>query len=556
MSTQAPVTVLVDVETDVVEAHLRDCRLDAVAVFAPLDPVQRAGLAADAWTLGLRALTNAYRQAEESKLEDIGKALVEDVDAELTKYVARQQEIVVQALKRYFDPRDGQLVTRIDGFLKDGGELSQAMGTYLSPETGALATILAKTLGENSPLLRRLSATDSESVVLLIETRVREALEANHAAVAKALDPLAADGAVARFLGALRKDLERADSDRTKQLALATKALDANDETSLLSRLVRETQAASTAVLQAMNPDAVGSPLAILKTSITAMLEKHAKSQSEVIASMDERQKRLDQDIREVFTRLEERKRSDATSPRGGRRFEDQVLRFTHNALTGAPVVIEDTGATVGARAGCKVGDQVVKFAGESIYAGSAIVIEAKRDASYNVARALAELETGRSNRTAQASVFVMARSHAPVGFPSFARHGNDVLVIWDDADESSDPYLQAAILLALGLATRQRRGEEEGNIKALADIERRIEGELKRHEKMRELAESIQKKAEDMLDELRKGTKGLNLMVRDAKATLKALNVELATVEEERAEPLALPAGDLEAARAALTAA
>lgn len=556
MTTQAPVTVLVDVETEVVEAHLRDCRLDAVAVFAPLDAVQRAGLAVDAWTVGLRALTNAYRQAEESKLEDIGKALVQDVDAELTKYVARQQEIVTQALKRYFDPRDGQLVTRIEGFLEDGGELSQAMGTYLSPETGALATILSKALGENSPLLRRLSATDSESVVLMIEARVREALEANHAAVAKALDPLAADGAVARFLGALRKDIERADTDRTKQLALATKALDANDESSLLSRLVRETQAASTAVLQAMNPDAAGSPLAILKTSLTAMLEKHAKSQSEVIASMDERQKKLDQEIREALTRLEERKRSDATSPRGGRRFEDQVLCFTHNALTGAPVVIEDTGATVGARGGCKVGDQVVKFTGESIYAGSAIVIEAKRDASYNVARALGELETARSNRTAQAAVFVMARSHAPVGFPSFARHGNDVLVIWDDADEGTDPYLQAAIFLALALATRQRRGEDEGNIKALADVERRIESELKRHEKMRDLAESIQKKAEDLLDELRKGTKGLNLMVRDAKATLKALNVELATAEEERAEPLALPAGDLEAARAALTAA
>ena len=37
-----------------------------------------------------------------------------------------------------------------------------------------------------------------------------------------------------------------------------------------------------------------------------------------------------------------------------------------------------------------------------------------------------------------------------------------------------------------------------------------------------------------------------LNALVKDAKAPLKALNVELAAVEEERAEPLSLPAGEL----------
>ena len=110
------------------------------------------------------------------------------------------------------------------------------------------------------------------------------------------------------------------------------------------------------------------------------MLEKHAKSQAEVMAAFDERQRKLDQDLRGIVARLEERKRSDATSPRGGRRFEDQVCLFTHNALAGAPVFIEDTGAKVGARPGCKVGDQVIAFNSESIYAGATVVIEAKRE--------------------------------------------------------------------------------------------------------------------------------------------------------------------------------
>ncbi len=73
---------------------------------------------------------------------------------------------------------------------------------------------------------------------------------------------------------------------------------------------------------------------------------------------------------------------------------------------------------------------------------------------------------------------------------------------------------------------------------------------------KMRGLVESIQKKAEDLAEELRKGTKGLNALLKDAKATLKALNVELASVEDERAEPLTLSAQDLGQARAAASAA
>ena len=40
---------------------------------------------------------------------------------------------------------------------------------------------------------------------------------------------------------------------------------------------------------------------------------------------------------------------------------------------------------------------------------------------------------------------------------PTFARFGSNVLVAWDETDVAADPYLHAAILLGLGLATRGR---------------------------------------------------------------------------------------------------
>lgn len=76
--------------------------------------VQRTGLVTDAWTLGLRALMNAYKQAEESRLSDIGRTLKDDIDTQLVAYIERQQATFVQVLARYFDPRDGQVVIRDD----------------------------------------------------------------------------------------------------------------------------------------------------------------------------------------------------------------------------------------------------------------------------------------------------------------------------------------------------------------------------------------------------------------------------------------------------------
>lgn len=543
----------VNINPNFLSVAIEDSRTESVSVFEPLSDAQRETLATDAWTVGLRALMNAYRFADESKLSDIGRTLVDDVDRQLKAYSDRQQTALVHVLQQYFDPRNGQVSLRIENFVKDGGDLAQAMEKYLSPEHGALAKTLARELGESSPLLKRLSPTDSEGLVCLLEARIQELVEGNSAAMAKALDPLSEDGAVSKLLRALRAEMEKADTDRTKQLAVVTKALDANDESSLLSRLIRETQSARTSLLQALNPDNPGSALAVLKTALTTMLETQAKTQNEALAAFEQRQRKLEQDIQAAVTRLEERKKNDAVTTRGGFVFEDAALQFVQHAIHGAPVVADSTGSTVGARPNCKVGDQVLRFTADSVHCGATVVIEVKRDGSYNATKALQELEIARSNRGASVGVFIMSRSHAPIGFPAFARYGNDVLVIWDDQDESTDPYLHAAILLGLGLATRQLKPSQEGNIDALADIESRIQKELTRHQRMQRMAENIKKNADDLSDELRIGSDKMNVLIRNAKDTLKALNVELTESTEERGQPIALPVDSLSTARALL---
>ena len=169
--------------------------------------------------------------------------------------------------------------------------------------------------------------------------------------------------------------------------------------------------------------------------------------------------------------------------------------------------------------------------------------------------KALEELDTARANRNAGAGVFVMARSHAPDGFPTFARFGSNVLVVWDETDAATDPYLHAAILLGLGLATRSRTVADQGDLEALRDVEGRIEDELRRLEKMEKHNEGIRKNSDGIADEIRKAQRQLDLLLRKAKSALTALNVELRDESVERSNPIILPSESYTTATTALSA-
>jgi arginyl-tRNA synthetase len=107
--------------------------------------------------------------------------------------------------------------------------------------------------------------------------------------------------------------------------------------------------------------------------------------------------------------------------------------------------------------------------------------------------------------------------------------------------------------MVGMALVARSRTAGDAGDIAALRDVESRIEGELARVEKMEKHAEAIRKNTDGISDELRKAQKALDLLLRKAQSTLKALNVELHDEAAERGSPIALPNSSSEAASAAL---
>lgn len=547
-----PLSVSVLFAADEVAIDLRDRRPDSLALFGDLDAAVRDQLAHDAWAIGLRALWNAHAAAQETKLKDVGAALLGDIDRQLKLYVEQHQQTIGAVLTRFFDPNDGQVTQRLSAFVDDHGVLARLLEKYLGPQNSVLAEALAKQVGETSPLFQKLSPTDSTGLVKILEAQLRAVMGEGHAELVRALDPLAEDGAVARFLKSLREELKDADEDRQKQLSAALAALDANDENSLLSRLVRETHRARQDVLAAVNPDAPSSPMALLKASLTTLLQEQSKAQLALAKQQEERQLQFEKEVREALVRIETKRTQDQKTTRGGLDFEDAVLAFVRSATQGAPCIFEATGATAGVGRS-KKGDAIVRFTEESAFAGAGVVFEAKRDAVCSVQKALDELDAARTNRNAAAGVFVMARSHASDVFPRFARYGNNVLVVWDDQDPITDAYLHAAILLGIGLVTRTKTVGDAGDITALRDIEVRIEGELSRLERMEKHSDTIRKNVDGISEEIRKAQKALDLLLRRARSTLRALNVELTDEATEATSPLHLPNGSLEAAVLAL---
>lgn len=550
---QPQLTVAVLASEEVVTADIRDARPDAVHIFGELSERQREQLAVDAWSIGLRALANAHAQAQEARLQDVGTALLEDIDRQLEAHVNNQQQTIATVLAKFFDPKDGQVTQRLTAFVDDQGVLARLLDRYLGPENSVLAEALARQVGEMSPLFKKLSPTDSEGLVKTLEEQLRKVMGDGHAELVRALDPISEDGAVARFLESLRQELKEADQDRGKQLAAAMAALDGNDDNSLINRLARETDRARQAVLSAVNPDAPDSPMAIMKTALTSLLNDHARSQTEILCAQQERQEKFEKEIREALARIETKRLQDRKTPRGGLDFEQAVAEFVIGAVRGAPCLVDVTGNNAGNLSRCKKGDVVVRFTSESAFEGAAVVFEAKRDASYTPQKALEELDAARKNRAAAAGVFVMAKSHAADSFPRFARYGHNVLISWDDQDGSSDAYLHAAVLLGLGLVTRKKTQGDAGEINALHDIEARIEGELARLDKMEKYNDSVRKNSDNIGEEIRKANKALDLLLKKAKSTLTALNVELVEEDVECASPIDAGNGSFENAVATL---
>jgi hypothetical protein len=381
------------------------------------------------------------------------------------------QEQLGRALRDYFDPEDGRFEERVRRLVDDDGELATVVRSQVAGSDSALARTLAQHVGEGSALLRALDPTNAEGLVAGVTRLVDDALGAQRKAILGEFSLDNREGALARLVGELTQSHGRLSDALQLRIDAVVKEFSLDTDDSALSRLVQRVERAQQQISAEFTLDSETSALARMRREWLAIAEKMA-------GQVGDMQTRLEVELAKLTTTRER----DARTPAHGNAFEASLLRWLEQRALEHGDLFEAVGTTTGTIRNCRKGDAVVELGPQQRAAGARLVVEAKEEAGYSLARARAELDEARRNRSASAGVFVHSARSAPDGFPAFHVLGEDVFVVWDLEDPASDVRLEAALAVARALATRAR-GErttrvELGTIeRAIRDVEKQLQG-------------------------------------------------------------------------------
>ena len=461
------------------------------------DGVAREAYAIGALRLGVLSLRQAAGELDATAIREAGQKLLSSL-AELL--AQRGTEITTDlsgALRQYFDPTTGALPQRIEALLRNDGELDRALRTHLAPENSTIARALATHLGEGSQLFKLLSPTDASGLKAQISAMLESVLEEQQGRILKEFSLDNKESALSRLVTELVTNNGELKTDLKTQVDGLVGEFSLDKPDSALSRLVAKVEAAQKAVTDEFSTDNEQSAITRLSRMLqdtrqqidknltldddTSALSRLKRELQTTIESLVKSNTDFQSEVRTTLASMQARREEAARSTQHGHTFEEQlglVLAAEAQRFNDPHVA---TGHTTGAIKNCKMGDFVTELGPDSAAPGARIVWEAKDDRSYDLKRALAEMEEGRKNRQAQVGVFVFARSAAPDGLQPFARYGNHLVVMWDPDDPASDLFIKAALSVARALVIRESHEavETEEAVNAIELATRAIEKQL-----------------------------------------------------------------------------
>jgi hypothetical protein len=456
---------------------------------------ERDRYALTALRIGVLALKQAQGRLDADTIRSEGDRLLASLQVRLDGHQRSVQEQVAGTLRDYFDPRSGRFNERVEQLVASGGELERVLRAHIGQSDSELAKTLSSHFGEQSSLMKILRPSETEGLLSSLAAAMKTALESQRAAILAEFSLDNGGGALARLVREL--------TEKHGQLASGLKdsvegvigefSLDKPD--SALSRLVSQVDAAQKKISSEFSLDEEHSALARMKKELEQLIAKHNRDNEEFRAH-----------VRESLATLQVRKEESQKSTRHGIEFEQAVCDFVALGARESGDVFEHVGATTGLIRNCKIGDAVVTLGPEHAAAGARIVIEAKQDARYDLAQALAETEQARKNRNADVGLFVFSRRTLAAELAPLARYGCDIIVVWDSEDYASDSVLIAALSLARALCTkadaerRQVQIDTERMQKAMLEVEKQVQG----LDEIRRCAQSIRSSADRIEDRAR----------------------------------------------------
>ena len=449
----APLLVTIPVTDAEVIAELR--RLS--------EPTERDRFAAAALRIGVLSLRMASGHVDAHAIREAGQKLVADVRELL---LTRSSELTGQlgtTLGKYFDPTSGVLPQRMERLLDEDGDLARLLEQHVGGDSSLLARTLAQHLGEGSPIFKMLSPNETTGLRAQLTEALRAALDDQRTTILRQFSLDNADSALSRLMQGVE--------DRGQAIEASLKVT--NEQ-----------------IGKHLTLDDQQSPLSRLKRGLEATIEDLVRKNGEFHA-----------EVRSTLAALQARKQEADRSTRHGDSFEDQLGKLLMAQAQRVGDVHDEVGTRPGTVRASKKGDFVTVLSQESPAPGARIVWEAKQNAQCTLAKALEEMAEARPNRQAQIGVFVFSARVAPADLEPLQRYGDDIVVIWDAEDPTTDLRIRLAYNMARGLVSRLRTVTNDQR-EALEELDRSIrcvEKQLKHLTDFRKAGEAMQSKGEEL---------------------------------------------------------
>jgi len=451
----------------------------------------RDDYALSALRLGVLALKQARGQVDAQALKREGELLLKDVAQALTEHRTHLDNTLAKSLKDYFDPKSGRLNERIELLLKKDGELETLLARKITAADSEMCRALAMHIGQGSPIFRLLSPDESQGVLASLRTCVEAQLKQQRDAVLKEFSLDSAESALSRLVGQLRNTNGELQKDLKGQIGELLQQFSFDDEQSALSRMAKTVGSIS----GHLTLDDEKSALSRLKRELFTALDEQGKKAQE-----------FQSDVRATLERIEVRKKERAASTTHGKDFELELYDVLLAEAQRLGDVATFCGNTPGRISGCKTGDVLIELGPESPAPRSKVAVEAKEKRQYTFAEARAEIEKGRSNRDADAGLFVFSKKTAPDGIEPVARYGQDVFVYWNNEDAATDIHLRLGLSVARALCIQKaaKREHETADFEEMDKALLEINKQMQELDKIRGWASSIKNNSDEILDRLR----------------------------------------------------
>lgn len=495
--------------------------------------------------IGVQSLHLAAGQVDAGAMRDAGKQILGEVRELLSTRATQLTEQMAGTLKGYFDPQTGLVPQRIDSLVRKDGELERLLRVHLATDDSTLARTLAGHVGEHSPLFRMLTPGEADGLLAKLAASLEVALGEQREAMLRQFSLDQKDSALCRLVDELHEQQGELRSDLKEQVQTIVREFSLDQEGSALSRLVGRVELAQRVIADQFSMDNDTSALnrlsRLLQTTsdrigqnLTLDDEQSALSRlkRELLDVVDKLSRKNDEfqtDVRTTLASLHAERKEAARSTRHGQVFENELGALLASEAQRLGDIHEAIGLTTGAIKNCRTGDYVLQLGPDSAAPGARIVVEAKQNQSVSLKEALAESEKGRQNRQAQVGIFVFSAKSAPDGMDPLVRYGNDLVVVWNAENPSTDLYVKCAYSVARTLVVRLQEQTDQSSA-ALDELEkatRAIQKQVELLDNIQKMAETVRSNGGKIVDQATKMRNEIEKQIECIDEQLKGLKLE-----------------------------